>query len=250
MDQKPSNDEQSGQSINESTPIAQDSVTPPIQSPTELAPTNKSKRKLVTWWLIVSVIVLLLAVAGVVYFFNNKNQDTKTASDNAQTSAVLGQKEVDEAVKSVEKWSKAYFSGDSSGACDLVTDNYVKDTAAQDNIPDDCKGQVDGGSALAKAFGIEESEFTYSGRLEEGMIIVSAKWSGSEGADNYQMVNEGGTWKINAKIITVSEEEKEQEAQNAIVDEWNALSQEERDSWYNTDGTGGFDAYAKSKEEE
>jgi len=78
-------------------------------------------------------------------------------------------------------------------------------------------------------------------------VLVAAKWSGAEGADDYEMIKDGGAWKINAEIKVVSEEDKKQEASNAVVEEWNNLSQAERDSWYNADGTGGYEAYAKSK---
>lgn len=200
---------------------------------------------------IIAVVVAILAVAGGAYFVLSQDKDDATNSNNSeQTPATLGQKDIDEAVESVKKWTDAYFAGDSSTACKLVTDNYTKQIAEQDDAPIDCKGQVDGGSAIAKAFGVEASEFTYSGRIENNTVLVAAKWSGSESADDYEIIKDGGEWKINAEIKVVSEEDKKQEAYNAVVEEWNNLSQAERDSWYEADGTGGFDAYANSKDVE
>ena len=197
---------------------------------------------------IIAVVLVLLAVAGGAYFMFSKDKDSPKTTDNSeQSSATLGQKDIDNAVEVVEEWSSAYFAGDSDTACKLVTDNYTKQIAEQDDTPSDCKGQVDGGSVLAKAFGVQANEFTYSGRIENNTVLVTAKWSGSEGVDDYEIIKDGGAWKINAEIKVVSEEEKKQEAYNAAVEEWNKLSQTERDSWYNADGTGGFDAYAKSQ---
>lgn len=240
MEPKLSNEEQTNQTVKKSA----DATQSPIQAPTGVTPAKKSKRGLVIG-VIIAVVVALLAVTA--YYLIGKNQDAKTGSSSQQSSAVLGQKDADDAAESVKKWLNAFYAGDSSTACNLVTDKYVKWAGEEEDTPNDCKGQVDRGSTIAKAFGVKSSDMTYSGRLEDGTVYVSVKWSGSEGADSYEMVKEGGVWKINSKIEVVSEEEKKLEARNTVVDEWNGLGQAERDAWYNADGTGGFDAYAKSK---
>jgi hypothetical protein len=198
--------------------------------------------------LIVTAVLFLLIIGGGAYFILGKQKDGTLAGNNGQqTSATLGQKDIDEAVTSVKKWFDAYYAGDFGTACKLATDNYVESTAANNDAPKDCKGQVISGSALAKAFGIEPSKFTYSGRIENGVVIVTSKWTEADSVEDYEMVKEGGAWKVNAAIKVTSEEEKKQEAYNQTVEEWNNLSQEERDSWYNADETGGFEAFAKNR---
>lgn len=205
--------------------------------------------------IIIAVVIALLAVVGGAYFILNKNNDGAESSSNneqgptnsEQAPESLGQRDIDDAVGVVEKFISAYFANDSNTACSLVTDNYIKQIAEKEDSPDDCEGQVETGSALAKAFSIEANDFTHSGRIENDTVIVASKWNGDEGTEDYEMIKDDGVWKINAEIEVVSEEDEKQEKYNAVVEEWNNLSQTERDSWYKEDGTGGFDAYAKSK---
>ncbi|MBC7512203.1 hypothetical protein H7142_00905 [Candidatus Saccharibacteria bacterium] len=160
--------------------------------------------------IIVIVVVLLAIAAGAYYVFTKSNEGASESNNNSQQPAQKsGQNnasnDVDSAIETVKKWSNAYFAGDSGTACKLVTDNYVKNVSEKDGTPADCIGQVDRGSALAKSYGVKAGEFTYSESVKDGKVVVSAKWSGSERANNYEMVQENGVWKINAEIEFASE---------------------------------------------
>ncbi len=139
----------------------------------------------------------------------------------------------------MEEYLTAYFAGKSQEACELVTNNYNKERVTDDDAPDTCEAQVTLGSELAKSFGFDSPSFEYSGRIVGKTVIVTIK-SDDASNEDYELIQDKEQWKINSKLAK-NLEESYTEKRNKIVDEWNDLSQEERDSWED------FDAYAKSK---
>lgn len=165
----------------------------------------------------------------------SNGQKTDTTKKAESKVKKLNQSDIDDASNAMKKYIDAFFAGNDKEACALVTESYIKEKASEDGASDTCKGQVIQGSAAANTLGIKSANYEYSGRISGNLVIITAKSSGSDKGREYNLVKDSGEWKINSELASQTE------TYNKVVDEWNNLTQAERDSYSD------FDSYAKSK---
>jgi hypothetical protein len=182
---------------------------------------------------------------------------TGCGDDSVGIGAIGASPTEDSLEATVRQLGEGLFGGDMS-ARDLWS-SYTEECRSQSDFDDFAGLFLLGMGMMESIYGdnvtvAEVQVRNFSPEHAEALLVIAADGevieSDEDEWDSYTFAN--GKWQItdcedlNPDLFGDDSDDDPVDTYDAAVEEWNALSQDERDSWYDEDGSGGFERWAEA----